>query len=143
MYHAVYSTKERRPLIHSKWRDELYCYIAPIVAEMNGHQLRAGGVADHVHLLFRLPPAISVAKAMSAIKANTSKRINDKFYPVNRGFAWQEGYGAFSVSESKVTDLIGYIDRQEEHHRKLSFQDEFRELLRRHELEFDERYTWD
>ena len=143
LYHVVYSTKERRPLLHADWQENLNCYMSPIVDEMRGHLVRAGGVADHLHLLFRLTATVAVSKAVGVIKASTSKWINDEFYPVNRGFAWQEGYGAFSVSESNVPDVIGYIDRQDEHHRKRSFQDEFREILRRHEIEFDERYIWD
>ena len=143
LYHAVYSTKERRPLIRAEWRNELNCYMSPILEDMKGHLVRAGGVADHMHLLIRLPPTVAVAEAMRLIKANTSKWMNDTFFPTNRGFAWQEGYGAFTVSESKAQDVTNYIDRQEEHHKTQNFQDEFRELLRRHGIEFDERYIWD
>lgn len=143
LYHVVYSTKERRPLVKRDWQENLYRYMTPMLTDMHGHLIRAGGVADHIHLLLRLPPVILVSKAVGVIKANTSKWINDEFYPQNRGFAWQEGYGAFSVSESRVPDVVTYIDGQEEHHKQLSFQDELRELLRRHGIEFDETYLWD
>ncbi len=99
-------------------------------------------MADHVHLLVGLGRETSIAELVRLVKSNSSRWVHDTF-PVHRDFAWQHGYGAFSVSRSHRDPVTHYIDTQAEHHKTLSYQDEFRELLRRHELEWDERYVWD
>ena len=104
--------------------------------------LTINGTEDHVHVLFRLGRKISLAQLVEEIKTTSSKWIKTKGAEF-RGFHWQTGYGAFSVSQSKVDDVIQYIRRQKEHHRRRSFQDEFRALLERHKMPFDERYVWD
>ena len=109
------------------------------------HRMKAlsiGGVEDHVHILLSLPSTIAVAKAIQLIKGGSSKWIHENF-PKHRNFSWQEGYGAFSIGISQVATTNRYIAGQEEHHRKVSFQEEFLAFLKKHEIEYDERYIWD
>jgi REP element-mobilizing transposase RayT len=101
-----------------------------------------GGVTDHVHILLTLPPTLSIAKAMQLIKGGSSKWVHETF-PELRLFRWQEKYGAFSVSASQLDKIREYIKNQEQHRRKMTFQEEFRALLKKHGLEYDERYLWD
>lgn len=139
LYHVVFSTKDREQFLVSEWRDELYAYIGGVIRNFEGELLAAGGVADHVHLLVKFKPTIALSDAMAKVKANSSKWINDEKYP-DRRFAWQEGYAAFSVSESAVDEVRRYIAHQEEHHRRMSFQEEFAAFLERHGVEYDPRY---
>ena len=104
--------------------------------------LEIGGVEDHVHLLLSLPATLPISKAMQLIKGGSSKWVHETF-PEHRLFAWQEKYGAFSVSVSQLDHIVQYIKRQEEHHRKMTFQEEFLALLNKHRIEYDERYLWD
>ena len=104
--------------------------------------LEIGGVADHVHILLSTPATMPIAKAMQLIKGGSSKWIHENF-PDQRLFAWQEKYGAFSVSVSQLETIIAYIKNQEPHHRKMTFQEEFTALLKKHKTEYDERYLWD
>jgi REP element-mobilizing transposase RayT len=99
------------------------------------------GTADHVHLLLRLPPSASIAEAMRVLKTNSSRWVHEK-WPSRSTFGWQTGYGAFSVSQSNVSAVLHYIANQEEHHRQVSFQEEFVIYLQRHGIEYDERYIW-
>jgi putative transposase len=140
--HIVFSTKHREPLIAPDIAPRLYEYIAGI-ARGNGCRLTtAGGIPDHVHLLVSLGREISIAELVKVLKAGSSRWVHDTFGDLS-GFAWQIGYGAFSVSPSQLDNVIAYIENQEARHAKMTFQDEFRELLRRHGLEWDERYVWD
>lgn len=141
-YHVVFATKNRHPWITAAIQQRLYDYMGGIIKGENGDLLAAGGTDDHVHLLLSLHPQTSVANAMRLIKTNSSKWIHETF-PDQTKFAWQAGYGAFSVSRSNVDNVTQYIANQEEHHRRLSFQDEFVEFLKRHEIEFDPRYIWE
>jgi len=109
---------------------------------MIGPTLVVGGVADHVHVLFALSKNHSIAEIVYEVKRGSSKWIKTKG-PELKKFQWQSGYGAFSVSQSHVEQVRGYIEGQERHHRRVTFEDEFREFLRRYEVEFDERYLWD
>jgi REP element-mobilizing transposase RayT len=104
--------------------------------------LEIGGVADHVHLLISLPSTLSIAKALQLIKGGSSKWVHDTF-PEHRFFNWQKKYGAFAVSVSLLDKTVQYIHRQEENHRKMTFQEEFVALLRRHRIAYDDRYLWD
>jgi REP element-mobilizing transposase RayT len=104
--------------------------------------LIVGGVADHVHVLTHLPKTLLVPDALRVLKTNSSRWVHERF-PARAAFAWQAGYAAFSVSQSGVEDVRRYVADQEAHHRTLSFQDEYRAFLRRHAIEFDERYMWD
>ena len=140
--HVVFSTKNREPTIHSDWSERLFEYIGGIVRNRKCELLSAGGMPDHVHLLISLGRECSLADLLRDLKANSSRWVHDEF-PGNQGFAWQSGYGAFSVSASKLDPVKKYIEDQRRHHASQSFQDEFRELLRRHELTWDERYVWD
>jgi REP element-mobilizing transposase RayT len=141
-YHFIFSTKQRAPLITQDLQPRLYEYFGGILRAQNSSLLAAGGLPDHVHLLVRLNKEMSVAEALRLLKANSSKWVHETF-PDHRAFAWQAGYAAFAVSYSGVRPVKQYIETQDEHHRTLRFQDELRAFLRRHHIEFDERYLWD
>ena len=141
LYHIVFSTKDRISLIEPSVRPDLHGYLGGIVRELGGTALEIGGVADHVHLLVKLPPKIAISDFMRELKANSSKWMNEQRMKL-RKFGWQDGYAAFSVSKSQVPSVRKYIQNQESHHQRLGFQEKFRGLLRRHEIEFDERYIW-
>jgi len=141
-HHCVFSTKERRPLITPALRDRLWPFLGGIARQNKMKAVEIGGVEDHVHILLSLPATMAIAKALQLIKGGSSKWVHDTF-PEHRLFAWQEKYGAFSVSESRVDSIIHYIKEQKEHHRKMTFQEEFLTLLKKHRIEYDERYLWD
>jgi putative transposase len=140
-FHCVFSTKERRPLITSKLRERLWPFLGGIARQNKMKAVEIGGVEDHVHLLLSLPATIPISKAMQLIKGGSSKWVHEAF-PNQQLFAWQEEYGAFSVSVSQLDKTIAYIRGQPEHHRKLTFQEEFLMLLKKHRVEYDERYLW-
>ena len=141
LVHSIFSTKDRRPFLRSKeLRNEIYAYMAGILKNLECHPIKIGGVEDHVHILSSLSKNIAFSELIGRVKGSSSKRLKEKGV---HGFAWQNGYGAFSVSESNVEAVIAYIADQAEHHRKCSFQEEIRELLKRHRVSFDERYLWD
>lgn len=123
-------------------RPRLFEYIGGIVREERGSLLAAGGMSDHVHLLVSLHQQTSVADALRLIKANSSKWIHETF-PESSTFAWQAGYGAFSVSFSRLSHIKKYLKGQTEHHKTTTFQEEFLKFLKRHHMPFDERYLWD
>jgi REP element-mobilizing transposase RayT len=139
--HVVFSTSGRAPLLADAIRPDVHAYLGGILREMHAAPIAIGGTADHVHLLTRLPADLSVADCLRVVKANSSRWVKEK-WPERRLFAWQGGYGAFSVSESRRGAVIGYIQDQARHHGRISFQDEFLALLKNHHLEFDERYLW-
>jgi len=141
VYHVVFSTKNRKPLIHGDLREQLYKYIGGIIRNKRGALLEIGGISDHVHLVAKFRADVSVAQMLQHIKANSSKWANEQPKRPAR-FAWQTGYSAFSVSESQIEKVRTYVRNQERHHRRVSFQDEFRALLRKHGIEFDETYLW-
>ena len=141
--HIVFSTKERRPFLKSEeFRTEMFRMLAHHVMETNCVSASVGGDVDHVHLLVGLSRTIEIAKLIEVIKTETSKWAKKASGGTKR-FSWQAGYGAFSVSHSKRNSVDKYIRNQADHHQKLSFKDEFRELCKRHDLELDERYAWD
>jgi putative transposase len=141
LIHSVFSTKDRRPFLRSEeMRKEIYAYMAGILKNLECHPVKIGGVEDHVHILSSLSKNIAFSELIGRIKGSSSKRLKEKGV---HGFAWQNGYGAFSVSESNAETLVADITNQAEHHRKFSFQEEVRELLKRHRIRFDERYLWD
>ena len=139
--HCVFSTKERRRLIDAELQARLWPFVGGIARENGMKALAVGGVEDHAHVLLSLPATMPVAKAIQLIKGGSSKWVHETF-PERRAFAWQEGYGAFSVSVSRVEETVAYIRRQAKHHRRVRFEDEFRRFLRKHGIEFDERYVW-
>jgi len=139
--HAVFSTKDRRLFLHSEEiRIEIYAYMAGILKNLQCHPIKIGGVDDHVHILSSWSKNIAFADMIGRVKGSCSKRLREKGI---LGFAWQNGYGAFSVSESNVEAVTTCISDQAEHHRKFSYQEELRELLKRHRIAFDERYLWE
>ena len=142
LYHMVFSTKNRAPLIVPELKDRLYSYIGGIVRGEGGALIEAGGIADHVHLVTRLKSEPSVATMLKTIKAKSSKWLNEKGLLRGR-FSWQTGYGAFTVSASQLPHVVRYVHGQEEHHRVRSFKEEFVALLKKHGVEYDERYLWD
>ena len=142
-YHIVYSTKNHEPLISPKLRETLYPFIGGIVRNKGGTLIRVGGVADHLHLVVRLRPDIALSDMVRLIKANSSKWVNEQWVESGRRFAWQSGYGAFTVSQSQLSALAEYVEHQEEHHRERSFQQEFVAILKKHGVEYDERYLFD
>jgi REP-associated tyrosine transposase len=141
-YHLVFRPKNRTRSITPAIQTRLHEYLAGIVRGANGVPIQIGGTADHAHLLVTLNQNLSLADFMRELKAGSSGWVHDTF-PEARDFKWQSGYGAFTVSHSAVESAKAYIANQEEHHRKLSFQDEFRALLERHEIQFEEKYLWD
>jgi REP element-mobilizing transposase RayT len=144
LYHIVFSTKDRRPLLRDdSFRESVWRYMAGVVSKLEGHALRIGGYYDHAHSLLRIPAKIAVSDFVRQLKANTSKHINEEKKVSLQKFHWQDGYGAFSVSRSKADAVIAYIDRQLEHHHKVNFQDEFLKMLADHEVEYDPQYLWE
>jgi REP element-mobilizing transposase RayT len=138
--HLIFSTKARQPLIAPEIRSDLFGYLGGIIREMKGTAFIINGTADHVHMLIRIRPAHSVAEIARVVKANSSRWAREKG---NRDFAWQTGYGAFSVSESHVQAVSRYIATQEEHHKKRTFQQEYVAFLEKNKIAYDERYIWD
>jgi putative transposase len=140
LVHLVFSTKNREPFIAAEQRSRTFAYLGGTLNGIGCPTVIVGGVADHVHLLFVLGRTVSLSKAVEELKKESSKWAKETVHP---HFYWQNGYGAFSVSPSNVEQVKAYIENQGEHHRKMTFQEEFRELLRRHDIEWDERYVWD
>lgn len=140
LIHLVFSTRDRAPSLTSDIRAELYPYLGGLLRNIDCPMLQIGGVEDHVHILFRMSRTITLAQVVEKTKTSSSKWLKTKGRP---DFAWQAGYGAFSVSQSQVCHVVAYIQRQEEHHRVVSFQDELRQLFADAGIDFDERYVWD
>jgi REP element-mobilizing transposase RayT len=140
LLHLIFSTQGRRPLIKPDFRADLFAYLGGIIREIRATALIINGTADHIHMLVRIRPAQSAADIVRVVKANSSKWVRAKW---TSDFAWQTGYGVFSVSESNVTAVKKYIAEQEEHHKKHSFQEEFLAFLKKNHVEYDERYIWD
>jgi putative transposase len=141
-HHCVFSTKERRPLITRPLQERLWPFMGGIARQNRMTAVEIGGVQDHVHILLALPATISIAKALQLIKGGSSKWVHETF-PEHRLFGWQVKYGAFSVSVSQLDKIIEYIRGQEKHHREVTFQEEFLALLKRHRVQYDERYLWE
>jgi REP element-mobilizing transposase RayT len=142
LYHIIFSTKDRRPFIHPDFAKELHPYIGGIIRDAGGEPIEVGGVADHVHILAKLPAALAVADALRLIKSNSLKWANERPDLV-RAFAWQTGYAAFTVSKSQADSVREYIQNQERHHRHKTFKEELVSLLIKNDIEYDERYLWD
>jgi len=139
-YHVVFSTRNREPWLSVDWRESLYAYIGGIIRDLKGVPLIVGGIADHVHSLLGLKATHALADVMREVKRGSSQWVHE-----NRrrpGFAWQEGYGAFTVSPSRVEAVRKYITRQVEHHRHKTFQEEYLELLKEAGIGYDETHLW-
>jgi putative transposase len=143
LVHVVFSTKERRPFLRdAALREETHHYLGGILKNLECQPIIVGGMEDHVHLLASLSRTHTAAEMVKEAKRGSSLWIKERDAAM-RDFCWQNGYGMFSVGFSQIEDVRLYIAQQEQHHRKLSFQDEFRLLLKRYEIPFDERYVWD
>ena len=141
LVHLIFSTKNRVPFLQSpELRSEVHAYLTATLQGQDCEPVQVGGVADHVHLLFGLSRTISLAELVKGLKTSSTKMMREKGHGA---FSWQTGYGAFSVSESNKRAVIEYIVNQETHHRKMTFQEEIRALLKKHSVRFDERYIWD
>lgn len=140
LFHIVFGTKDRVPLISETWESEMYRYLGGIIKGHKGIPIEINGMPDHVHLLVRLGPVDAFADLMRELKASSSKWAKQKHQPK---FSWQRRYGAFTVSESASNAVRNYIRGQKEHHKKQGFEDEYKDLLRLHKIEFDERFLWE
>ncbi len=138
---AVFAVQNRISLIQPVWKDELYKYISTIVSKYEHKVLQINGIPDHIHLLLGFRPTQSLSDLMQEVKQDSSKWINKKGF-VKGKFTWQGGYGAFSYSKGQVPRVINYIQNQEKHHKKQCFLDEYEELLKIHEIEYDKRYIF-
>jgi len=138
-YHVVFSTKKRQPFLVDATRERLFSYLGGIARENGMKALEIGGVADHVHLLLSIPASLAVSKAVQLIKGASSHWLKATF-PKMIDFAWQDGYAAFTVSQSQLDDVRAYIRSQPKHHRTKTFVEEYRAFLARHHIEYDERY---
>jgi REP element-mobilizing transposase RayT len=139
--HLIFSTKDREPLIVPEIKPEMYRFLGGLTRDLKGKAYGINGTEDHVHMLVSLPPSIAISDALCYIKANSSGWVHKKWPRIP--FAWQLGYGAFSVSKSHVPGVLKYIQNQEAHHRRVTFKEEFIEFLLKYEIEYDERYIWD
>ncbi|HEY4930914.1 MAG TPA: IS200/IS605 family transposase [Terriglobales bacterium] len=140
--HLIFSTKNREPILHDTVRDSLHRYMATVLQNLGCPPVLINSVTDHVHILFELGRTVAVSNAVEEVKKTSSKWIKTQG-PEFARFAWQAGYGAFAVSQSNVTTVRQYIAGQQQHHRKKSFQEEYRAFLQRHNVPFDENYVWD
>ena len=140
--HIVFSTKDRAPVLDVTVRPALHAYLATVARNVDCECFRVGGVSDHVHLAVRLSRTQTTAKLIEELKTSSSKWLKPQS-PALATFAWQRGYGVFSVGPSDLNALLHYIDTQEEHHRTRTFQDEYRAFLKKYGIEYDERYLWD
>lgn len=141
LYHIIFSTKERRPFLSSKIQEKLYPYIGGIARQNNFKILKIGGTDNHIHILLSLSPNIPVSKSVQLIKGGSSKWIHNTFNELQI-FSWQEGYGAFSVSYSQINIIKNYIENQEEHHQKSNFKNEYKKLLIKNNITFEEKYLF-
>ncbi len=141
LVHCIFSTKNREPFLERDLRERLWPFIGGIARENEMRALEVGGYFDHAHILLSIPAKISIARAMQLIKAGSSKFVKETF-PRAHGFAWQEGYGAFSLSISAREKTEQYIRNQEKHHKAKTFQEEFLEFLDVHGIEYDPKYVW-
>lgn len=137
----VFAVKHRHSLIGSSWKNELYQYITGIVQNNNHKLVAINGTADHIHILIGVRPHQSIASLMQEVKANSSRWINEKKF-IKEKFEWQSGYGAFSYGKSQLTNVIVYIQNQEQHHLKKTFLQEYKEFLEKFEIDYDEKYIF-
>jgi len=139
-YHIIFSTKDRAPIIAPAWRDRLHAYMGGVIRNLDGVPEAIGGVVDHVHLLIGLRASARLSDVVRDLKSVSSRWVHDEVG--DRGFCWQEGYGAFTVSASQVDVVRDYIAEQESHHQKRTFQEEYLELLKRTGVKYDKRFIW-
>ena len=140
--HLIFSTKYRQHLIHPPVEEELHAYLGGICKRMECHPIKIGGYTDHVHILCMLSTKMALMKLLEEVKSHSSKWMKTKGEDLSN-FYWQDGYGAFSVNPTEIDRVIAYIDNQKAHHSKITFQSEYRAILKRYKAEYDERYVWD
>jgi REP element-mobilizing transposase RayT len=140
--HIVFSTKHRKPLITEDIEEELFAYIVGVCNNLECYSVRVGGYLNHIHILCHLSKKIALTKLVETVKANSSKWIKTKGSEFQT-FYWQNGFGAFSVGYKQVEPVLKYIANQKEHHQKTKFKDEYRNILQKNEVEFNEQYVWD
>lgn len=138
---AVFAVQNRECIMGKGWKDELYKYMTGIIRNHGHRVLAINGMPDHIHIFFGMRPVQSLSDLMKHIKGDSSEWINEKKFIGSR-FSWQEGYGGFSYGKSQVSQVIEYIERQEVHHRKKTFMEEYREFLKAFDVEYDERYIF-
>ena len=141
LYHFVFSTRNRQPTIEIEWIERLWEYMGGIARDNKMKSIRAGGTGNHCHLLMMIPPAMAPAKGIQLVKAGSSKWVNEEFKRKSE-FSWQEGYGVFTIGFSQIENTVRYIENQAEHHRKKTFEEEYRAFLKRHMIEFKEDYVF-
>ena len=140
-YHIIFSTKNREPWLTQHIEQRIWAFIGGIARAHNMTALQVGGIEDHIHALITARATIAPAQIAQYLKGDSSKWIHEEFRSL-RGFRWQDGYGGFTVSKSQIPEVIAYIQNQREHHRKKTFQEEYLELLKKHGVDYDERYLW-
>jgi putative transposase len=141
-YHLVFSTKKREPWLREEIRERVWAYLGGIARDNEMTALSVGGMMDHAHILVMTKPTMTVSRMLQLLKGGSSHWIHETF-PHLKGFAWQDGYGAFTVDKSNIPRVIAYIQNQKEHHKRKTFQEEYLEFLREYGIEFDQRYVWD
>ena len=141
--HLVFSTKDRVPFIQPEMRPRLHAYMAEVARSLGCMAYRVGGVADHVHLALTLPRTLTQSDLVKELKTTSNHWLEKQDRAAYMDFGWQRGYGIFSIGKSQLTDLVRYIEDQESHHAKRTFQDEFRAMLDKYGVEYDEAYVWD
>jgi REP element-mobilizing transposase RayT len=139
--HALFSTKDRERFLDRELKARLFPYMAGIIENLKGQALLINGPADHVHMLFVLPADLALAELVKKVKANSSRWVHEN-WPSRARFAWQTGYAAFSVSQSKVGEVKRYLANQEQHHRKVTSQEEVLAFLKKHGIRYDLRYVF-
>jgi putative transposase len=142
LVHLVFSTKTREPFITPKIEAELHPYMATVFRELKSPSLAIDGTSDHIHILFSMARIVTIANIVEEVKTSTSKWIKKKGREF-RNFHWQRGYGAFSIGQSNVNVLKRYIHEQKEHHKRITFQDEYRKFLKAYGINYDEKYVWE
>jgi len=140
--HIIFSVKNRKPLIHESIEQELFQYIGGLCKNLESTPLEVGGYKNHIHILCILSKKLPLATLIQKVKSKSSKWIKPKG-PEYKNFYWQNGYGAFSISSSKVESFRSYIKKQKEHHQNMSFEEEYKDMLKENNVEFDARYIWD
>ncbi len=140
--HIIFSTKNRHKFLVPEIENELYKYLAGILRNLDCPAIKIGAMSDHIHILNSLSRTITQSKMIGMLKKDSSKWLKTKGNKF-KNFHWQNGYGVFSISQSKVNTIKTYIDKQREHHKKKTFKEEFREFLKEYHMEYDERYVWD
>ncbi len=141
-YHIVFSTKLRERWLFPAIEERVWSYLGGIAHENKMTPIKIGGIEDHVHLVMGVHPTIAISQAVQLLKAGSSGWVHDTF-PNLRGFGWQDGYAAFTVSKSQLPEIVAYVGNQREHHKIKTFQEEYLSFLRKHEIDYDERYVLD